>query len=184
MAPIDRHSVLRGEPAVRPHVLLVASRRLKSQRRRYAAKDLRRQCATKPNQHWLLAVASPCRGSPRKGSDRNLRRHAHCGGERCFDCTDAAAQPANGAGQGDIRSAQSVSCGLNAFDRAYHSDAVLNGDKQARQSGREKIGKQAESLPALRAIPSCDAQSSGRCAPIAAMTDKGTTARRVRRAAG
>ncbi len=98
--------------------------------------------------------------------------------------SNAPAQPTNGAGQADVRSAKRIGSGLHALGRRCDGDALFDRDEQARQPGGKEVRQEAERSAALRAVPPSNPQPSWRRPGVTAMTGKRAAARRVQGASG
>jgi hypothetical protein len=189
---MDHPSVGGDAPSVRPHAVLVVAitrpsdlrRRPEAQWRRYAAQGLRRKRPAKRQQHASLTDIGLPRRIPCERAKGRLRHHMCHRIECSSNRSHAAAKPPDSARQRDVRSAHRIGSSLHAPGRRYRGDAVFDRGEQARQPGSKKIRKQAECSMAFGAIPSRDPHPARRHTPIAAMTGKRATARRVQGAFG
>lgn len=180
-------SVGGGATSVRPHAVLVVAitlpsdlrRRPEAQWRRYAAQGLWRKRPAKRQQHASLTdVGLPRRIRYERAKGR-LRHHmCHCI-QYSSNRSHAAAKPPDSARQRDVRSAHRIGSSLHAPGRRHRGDAVFDRGEQARQPGSKKIRKQAECSTTFGAIPSRDPHPARRHTPIASMTGKRATSRRV-----
>ncbi len=154
-------------------------RRPEAQWRRYAAQGLRGKRPAKRKQHASLIDIGLPRRIPCERADGRLHHHTCHRVERSSNRSHAAAKPPDSARQRNLRSAHRVGSSLHAPGRRYRGDAVFDRGEQARQPGSKKIRKQAERAMAFGAIPSRDPHPARRHTPIAPMTGKRATTRRV-----
>lgn len=173
---------------VRPHVVLIAVARAcgtsgwqEAQRCRQSVQQLRCQRTAKVEQRVTLAKFNPNRRTSCEGCHRRLRHQPRHGIQRCLNRSDAAAKPAQRAGQGHVEATQRVCGGRHACSRLRRNCGSFDGGKQARQSGGQEVRQQAERSMPLGTIPPGNAQALRRHACITAVTGERTAARWMQR---
>jgi len=143
--------------------------RPETQRRRNTVQDLRRERLAKAEQHASLVEIDLRRRLFRERADRHPRHHMR---EGRFDRLSAPPQPADGAGQRDLGSAERIGGCLHALGGQCDGDAVLDRGQQPRSPRCKKVRQETERLATLRAVPAGDPHPAWRCPGVTAVTSK------------